>query len=316
MTDSWLVYDMLLDIVPEDALIEELMIGLTWTFCRTQDRVGLAMSPATGCRTLSWPGTLEGQPARAIATWVKSWDSYQAAVGMAVINASLHQDEELHGRIHGLRTGGMPNLTVFDYFHARLLNKKVVVVGRYPGLESTLQGVDVTVLEMQPGMNDLPSAASEYIIRQADWVFLTASSLTNKTFPRLAELAVDANLVLMGPTTPLIAEFSEFGVDYLAGTRVRDDIALRRIVMEGGGTRIFDSALEYCLVDLGVNEMDWIKNAISDTVAKREKIKSEMETWYESQRKGRFPGQSQLTQLDIQLSSLDSQFKRLWDARH
>lgn len=316
MHNPWQVYELLLDIVPDDVMVEEVSIGMTWTICRANDRLGLAMSPQNGARTLSWPGSLQGRSARELANWVREWDPYKSTVGMATINATMYLDEQLQARLQPITTNASTNLAVFKHFYAQLQGKKVVVVGRYPGMEEALQGIDVTVLERQPGASDLPDMAAEYILGEADWVFLTATSLINKTFPRLAELARDSNLVLMGPTTPWLTELSEFGVDYLAGVRVHDAANVTKTVAEGGGTRLFESGLEYCIADLGASEMDWIKTAISDTVSRREYIKDEMERWCNGKQRGRFPHESELLTLDNQLSSLDSQFKRLWDARH
>jgi uncharacterized protein (DUF4213/DUF364 family) len=316
MSNPWQVYDLLLDIVPDDILVEEVCLGLTWTLVRAQDRVGLAMSPERGVRTLSWPGTLKGRTARELAGWVREWDPYKSTVGMATINATMYHDAQLLARAQPLPAQGPANLAVFEHFRGHLHGKKVVVVGRYPGMDDVLQGIDVTVLERRPGGHDLPDTAAEYLLREADWVFITASTLTNKSFPRLAELARDSNTVLMGPTTPWLTELSEFGIDYLAGVRVTQPETLARTVAEGGGTRLFESGLEYCVADLGACEMDWIKTAIADTVARREWIKTEMERWFETRQKGRFPRHAELSALDDQLSSLDTQFKRLWDARH
>lgn len=316
MQGPWQVYDLLLDIVPDEAMVEELCLGLTWTACRSQQRVGLAMSPQASSRTLSWPGTLQGQPARALAPWLRDWDPFKATVGMAVVNATLQQDSQLLARSRPIVPGKLPaNLAVFEHFYPQLIGKKVVVVGRYPGLDEALAGLDVTVLERQPGAGDLPDLAAEYVIPEADWVFLTSTSLINKSFPRLAALARDANLVLMGPTTPWLMELNEFGVDYLAGVQVHDPAAVMQTVAEGGGTRLFESGLEYRVADLGACEMDWIKVAIADTVARREDIKLQMEQWFNGRNKGRFPYQAELAQLDDQLSHLDTQYKRLWDAR-
>jgi hypothetical protein len=81
-----------------------------------------------------------------------------------------------------------------------------------------------------------------------DWVFLTATSIVNKTFPRLVELSENANLVLMGPTMPWLAEFSQMGIDYLAGIAVTEKEALRQTIAEGGGVRIFETGVQYrCL---------------------------------------------------------------------
>ncbi|XTZ10972.1 MAG: Rossmann-like domain-containing protein, partial [cyanobacterium endosymbiont of Rhopalodia yunnanensis] len=91
--------------------------------------------------------------------------------------------------------------------------------------------------------------ASEYLLPESDWVFLTGTSIPNKTFPRLVELSRDAKLVLMGPTVPWLAELAEFGIDYLAGVTVVDPNALRQTVAEGGGVRIFETGVQYQLYD-------------------------------------------------------------------
>ena len=54
----------------------------------------------------------------------------------------------------------------------------------------------------------------------------------------------------MGPTMPWIREWKMFGVDHLAGVEVKDYELLKRIAMEGGGTRIFDEAVEYRVLGL------------------------------------------------------------------
>ena len=145
---------------------------------------------------------------------------------------------------------GGGNLAVFEHFAPQLKNRRVVVIGRYPGLEAYAGALDLTVLERQQTEGDLPDPACEYLLPQADWVFLTASSLANKTFPRLAELSRRATTVLMGPGTPWLADFADFGIDYLAGVDVTDSTQLRRTVAEGGGTRLFEGGVRYRLAAL------------------------------------------------------------------
>jgi len=79
------------------------------------------------------------------------------------------------------------------------------------------------VLERQPGPGDLPDPMAEYLVPEADWVLLTAISIPNKTFPRLAELSHDAKLVLMGPTVPWLEEPAEF----VRGDTVIDELIFR-----------------------------------------------------------------------------------------
>jgi uncharacterized protein (DUF4213/DUF364 family) len=81
-------------------------------------------------------------------------------------------------------------------------------------------------------------------------VFITASSIANKTLPHLFELSKNAQVVLMGPSLPWLSGWRDFGVNYLAGVAVRDREKLFQIAAEGGGTRIFDEAVEYRLLAL------------------------------------------------------------------
>jgi uncharacterized protein (DUF4213/DUF364 family) len=169
---------------------------------------------------------------------------------MAAINAAINPGSVLAATAVGLSPGRSANLAVFCHFADRLVGRRVVVVGRYPGLDTLDLGWDLTVLERNPGAGDLPDPAAEFCLPQADWVFLTATSLVNKTFPRLAEISRHATLVLMGPTVPWIGALRDWGVDYLAGVRVTDPALLRQTIAEGGGTRIFETGVEYAVADL------------------------------------------------------------------
>ena len=108
----------------------------------------------------------------------------------------------------------------------------------------------MTIIERQPNSQDLPDPASEYVLPEADWVFLTATSIPNKTFPRLVELAQNAKLVLMGPTVPWLPDLADMGIDYLAGVAVTNLEALRQTVAEGGGVRIFETGIQYRVLEL------------------------------------------------------------------
>lgn len=250
MDQAGRLYELLIESVPTDLLADELVIGLTWTFCRSGDGLGLAMSPGIATRTLPWPGTLAGRRLADLAPWVQGWDPFEATVGMAAINAAINPGSGMAAAAHGLPRGPSGNLSVFYHFADQLAGRRVVIVGRYPGLDALDLGWDLSVLERNPGAGDLPDPAAEFCLPQADWVFLTATSLINKTFPRLAELSRYATLVLMGPTVPWIGALRDWGVDYLAGVRVTDRTLLRQTIAEGGGTRIFETGVEYAVVDL------------------------------------------------------------------
>ena len=246
MTHPREIYDLLLDKSAGNTPIQEILIGLTWTLCEA-DGMGLCMSPGTATRTLSWSGTLANKPASELTPWVRSWDSYQATVGMATINAMINANSPLAKTAEPISTNGPANLAVFEYFLPKIRGKRVAIVGRYPELSRYEKQADLVVIERQPASGDLPDPACEYILPESEWVFLTATSIANKTFPRLVELSKNATLVLMGPTLPWLEELAEMGVDYLAGVRITNPQALRQTVAEGGGTRIFETGVQYCV---------------------------------------------------------------------
>ena len=98
---------------------------------------------------------------------------------------------------------------------------------------------------------ELPDTAAESILPQADWVFITASSIANKTLPRLLTLSARAHVVLMGPSVPWLDNWQAYGVDYVAGVAIKDPEALSQTLMEGGGTRIFSQGVGYCVYATG-----------------------------------------------------------------
>jgi uncharacterized protein (DUF4213/DUF364 family) len=235
------IYEILLDYGNDETAIAEIVIGLTWTYCQA-DGIGLCMSPAIPTRTLPWSGTLVGRSIASLAPWIKSWDAYEATLGLAAVNTSINRNSELIERANPIGTG---NLAVFEYFLPLIQGQKVAVIGRYPGLARYEGQIELTVIERQPSDRDLPDPAAEYVLPQADWVFLTATSIANKTFPRLVELSQNGKLVLMGPTVPWLTELAEMGIDYLAGVSVTDAIALKQTIAEGGGVRIFETGVQY-----------------------------------------------------------------------
>lgn len=243
------IYDLLLESSKTDAVVEEVIIGLTWTLCRANG-IGLCMSPGQATRTLPWSGTLVNKAIADITPWIYSWENYQATIGMAAINAVINSTSLLINKAEPLLPKNSANLAVFEHFLPLIRGKQVVVIGRYPGLSQYEKETEISVIERQPNANDFPDPACEYLLPEADWVFLTATSIVNKTFPRLVELSQNAKLVLMGPTVPWLPELADMGIDYLAGVAVKDAEALRQTLAEGGGTRIFDTGVQYRVLEL------------------------------------------------------------------
>ncbi|MGR9086077.1 MAG: Rossmann-like domain-containing protein [Gammaproteobacteria bacterium] len=314
MSDAKRVYELLLDYCSTEAAVDTLMIGLVWTLCRSRENtIGLAMSPGIPTRTLAWPGKLSGRPVIDLAAWIMEWEPYKAAVAMAAINSAINSGP-LPESVSVPSDDERANLAVFDYFLPQLQGKNVAVVGHYPGIERYREQMRLSVLEKNPTAGDLPDTACEYILPYADWVFLTASSIPNKSFPRLAELSGDAKTVLMGPTVPWLPQLHEFGIDYLAGIEITDAEYLYHTVAQGGGVRIFSQGLRYRIAELTPETcMKWLKRHIEETAEEKNRLTLEMESWYGNGRSRRFPEYAQLERINKRLSRLDSSYKPLWD---
>lgn len=246
--DPHQIYEILLDYGNSKTQIQEILIGLTWTLCRGEG-IGLCMSPGIPTRTLSWSGNLVNKSIGELAPWLLDWQPYEATVAMAAINSIINTNSPLLKQAKPLSWIGNRNLAVFEHFLPLIQGQKVSIIGRYPGLSKYEQEFDLQVIERQPSGTDFPDPAAEFLLPKSDWVFLTATSIANKTFPRLVQLSQNAKLVLMGPTVPWLTELGAMGIDYLAGVTITDPIALKNTIAEGGGMRIFETGVEYYLIN-------------------------------------------------------------------
>lgn len=318
MYDPKRIYECLLDYSNSTDTIERLSIGLVWTVCQARGEQltasGLAMSPQVATRTLSWPGTLVGKPLKDIGAWILDWEPYKATVGMAALNCSLNLNRSMPQGTVLEALPGKANLTVFEHFLPMTKGQKVVVIGHYPGIEYYVEQYGWQVLERSPQAGDYPDPAAEYLLPEADWVFLSATTLINKTFPRLAELSILAKTVLMGPTVPWMPELHRFGIDYLAGVDVIAPDALYQTAAEGGGVRIFETGVRYKIVELNPElSLGWLKKQMAETHLEKTQLTQQMDSWYSEGNLKRFPDYAKLNDANLRLSRMDTAYKILWD---
>ena len=256
---SWVdadqLYRLIMDRATRPAVVQQMALGLSWSLAtlETEDDslgYGMCFSPTESPRDLPWPGSLSGREASELIPWLCSWNSSEAVVGAAVVNALINHDSPLPDMAQALSFSPAPHLSVFEHFKPQLKDAKVAIIGRYPGLDRYRNDFDFTCIERRPGTGDLPDAAANWTLPKADWVFITASSIANKTLPHLLNLSQNAKVVLMGPSLPWLPEWGEFGVDYLAGVAIQQPDLLLKILMEGGGTNIFVESVAYRLLPL------------------------------------------------------------------
>ena len=70
----------------------------------------------------------------------------------------------------------------FDTYAELVQGKKVATIGHFRFIENRFEGVgELSIIERRPRDNDYPDTASEFILPDQDFVFITGSTLVNKT---------------------------------------------------------------------------------------------------------------------------------------
>lgn len=237
----WAVYDMLASGLPEGARVDAFAAGISWFGVRAGGGLGLAMSPRETPVRIGPAGRVAGSPLHEIAALARSWDFGEAALGVAALNA--HYNQPARARASAEAAGCVfsgTGASVFSRMLPRIAGHRVAVVGHFRGIEDLARVCKLTILERRPQPGDLPDPACEAVLPESDYVFITGSTLINKTLPRLLELARGAFVCLAGPTTPLAPGLFKFGVNLLAGLVVENPDEVWPAVQEGGGHAFFE----------------------------------------------------------------------------
>ena len=222
MISRWDIYDALIDDLPEDVTVTVSDRGTRWTrVVNSANGIGSAWSMRVASRpALSADLPDEGRTIRDVAALVRSWNLAEASVGLAAIN-SWYSLAEVAARNGFVPTGaGLTWREVFDPYADSVEGKVVAIIGHFPFARCMLwKAADLQILERFPEPGDYPDTACEYLLPDADYVFISSSSFVNKTTPRLLDLAIGggAHTVLVGPSTPMHPLLLDLGVDTVTG---------------------------------------------------------------------------------------------------
>jgi uncharacterized protein (DUF4213/DUF364 family) len=223
----WKLYDELIERIPPDIDTEGILIGLDWTVVTAGKYCGTAMTvmeqESRCCSDILETG--KGLPLKYLASFIKSWDFVKASVGAAAINAFYNNEDTWQQNCFAQHTPWklISGENAFDGYAQAVKGKKAAVIGHFHQLEKYLEEAGVlSILERRPMEGDFPDSACEYILPEQDFVFITGTTLINKTLPRLLELSRNAHVVLVGPSTPMAPILFEHGVSELSGFLVRD----------------------------------------------------------------------------------------------
>ena len=204
---------------------KRVVVGFNWTFVEGPDGCGFAQTPqrdATGCQTLTQPGTLAGRPLCELARLAHSWDPSQAAIGIAAVNAHINRCD-----LKGGDDNGLDVVAGFD--------TPVTVIGRFPGLAGRL--TDYRVIERPPREGELPHTAADWVLSASEGVLITASALVDHGLPALLGACGHARVAMVGPGTPLTPRLFAYGIHVLSGLVVLDPEGAANAVAEGATMR-------------------------------------------------------------------------------
>ncbi|WP_347488443.1 DUF364 domain-containing protein [Desulfoscipio sp. XC116] len=233
----WKIYDELIESVPRDLVVNDCCVGLNWTLVKSRT-TGVAMTPKEGSGSVSMAGGIVGMGVRELAGYIKSWDNFEAAVALAAINSAINTEEQVQ-RMTGRFVSEHRQTNAFIYYSNLLSGKKVAVIGHFPDLDQLDKICELSVLERRPGPGDFPDPACEYLLPQQDYVFITGTTLINKTLPRLLQLTRKSKVILVGPSTPLTPRLFAHGISTLAGSVITDDKVWSFVRTGGDGMSIF-----------------------------------------------------------------------------
>lgn len=218
----WELYNELIEKIPGDIIADSITIGLSWTVVTAGQYCGTAMTVVEQDHEcyIDILETRRGQPLKYLASLSKSWNFTEASIGVAAINAYYNNSATWK---QGYAAGNNPwkilgSENAFDGYAQAVKGKNVAIIGHFRQLEKRLtEARSVSILERRPTGDDYPDSACEYILPRQDFVFITGSTMINKTLPRLLELSKSAQVILVGPSTPLTPILFQYGVDELSG---------------------------------------------------------------------------------------------------
>lgn len=230
--NKWKMYDELIDAVPDNLKVEYAFVSPHWIGVKSELGTGLAMRMADCPIKTKLTGGMKGMSLKELASYSKSWDFHEASLGIAAINSFFNGFEKNKSLVEKT-PDDEKNKSVFELISEKVAGKKVTVVGHFPRITRLSEICELSVLERKPQESDFPDPACEYILPHQDFLFTTAVTLINKTYPRLAELAERAEIYIVGPSSPLTDIMFKYGASFLAGSVVMNDIAVRDLFMEG-----------------------------------------------------------------------------------
>jgi uncharacterized protein (DUF4213/DUF364 family) len=230
------LYDLFLD-QAQNVTIEILSLGLGYTAVTTSDGgIGLSYTyfgDKKSCMVLNKHIDYEGKSADLLLEKIKSDNTVERSMALALINALKNKDalnlpEDDNNKI------------MFDQFKIGE-GRRVAMVGYFPPLVRNFEeiGVSLEILDISRGFGQ----KEEFYIKLKNWaqvLLLTSTSVLNSSTEEiLAHAGNNLKSVMLGPSTPMVADaFEHLPVHMLAGTVPVDKEKTLKAIRHGMGTPV------------------------------------------------------------------------------
>ncbi len=219
-----------------DRFVTDVRIGVKYVGVQLDDSsIGAAYAfPGNlRCDDVSFPGDkpLSGRNAGELLSWLNSDNLLHRSIGMATANAFT---ESINKEIIA---GDIRSVIEFR------AGEQVAMVGYFEPLVQEIRNkCKLDIYELNTSLADGLTESSKAMegLKSCDVALITSTSIINGTIDSLLEAATDCReVVILGPSTPLISEvFKGTPVTMLSGVVVIDSQILR-VVSEGGGMKHF-----------------------------------------------------------------------------
>ncbi len=231
-----LLSSLLVDLPP--ATVNDVRVGAFWTAVvltvNGEKRCGLASTLRSdehhrgGGPAVPQAGHLLELSARELAQMATGNRPPATSIGIAALNALVQQPST-----------EWIDLNAEDVIARYGAEKNVALVGHFPFIPRLRERVgQLWVLEQHPGGDDLPATAAETIIPQADVVAITGTTFINHTAESLLALCQPtAQVLMLGPSTPLSPKLFQFGINLISGSVVENIPAVLNAISQGANFR-------------------------------------------------------------------------------
>ncbi len=225
--------------------IKDVRIGLGYS-CVELDNggVGLGWTPEAesgSCTHVKAAGSIAGSDAFELLQWLNSQNPLERALGLATFNALNSERVRANQNKSDSEATSLLNISKEDY---------VVMVGFFGPVVPKIKeiGCKFDVVELKsdkPGV--IGSEKGEIALGKCDVAIITSTSIINGTCDGLLKsLGKPRAAVMLGPSTPMAPDvFKDTPITQLSGSIVSESEEIKKIISEGGGTRLMKKKLEF-----------------------------------------------------------------------